>query len=556
MSKTKSSQRNPKAQKPATVREAFFEVARRLKLTTIFGNPGSTELPFLQEFPDDFRYVLALQEACAVGMADGYTQVTGNAALVNLHTAAGLGNAMGNIESAWYNHAPLIITAGNQTRELLLFEPYLANAEPSVMPRPYVKWSYEPARAEDVPGALVRAYAMAVQPPAGPVFLSLPMDDADKPCTELPEIRTVTTRLGASPEQLAPVAAMLDAAKSPVLIVGGTVDEGNGWNNAVRLAERLNAPVWAAPEEGRPGFPETHPLYRGALPPAVKPLGEKLEGHDLAIVLGAPVFRYHVYVAGDYLPRGTRLVHITDNPSEAARAAVGDSILADPGTACGVLADLVSKALRPTPAAMTRAPKPAVGAKITADLLYYKIKELQPANSVLVHETESNVRALKERLPTNSSRSCFTFFSGVLGYGLSASAGVALAERELKTHRKVVNVVGDGAAQYVIQSIWTAVQHELPILYIIPRNHEYAVLKAFAVQLKASGVPGLDLPGIDYVSLAKGYGCAGRRVVRPEDLEPALREGLAMKAPFLLEVEIDRAFLPLLTNAAQQSKAS
>ena len=546
MSKTKSSQQNPKAQKPVTVREAFFEVARRLNLTTIFGNPGSTELPFLREFPNDFRYILALQEACAVGMADGYTQATGKAALVNLHTAAGLGNAMGNIESAWYNHAPIIITAGNQTRELLLLEPYLANAEPNVMPRPYVKWSYEPARAEDVPGALVRAYAMAVQPPAGPVFLSLPMDDADKPCLQPPDIRMVTTRLAASPEQLAPVAAMLDAAKSPVLIIGGTVDEGNGWNNAVRLAERLNAPVWAAPEEGRPGFPETHPLYRCALPPAVKPLCEKLEGYDLAIVLGAPVFRYHAYVAGEYLPRGTRLVHITDNPSEAARAAVGNSILADPGTACGVLADLVSKASRPMPALIARAPKPTMSAKITADLLYYKIKELQPPNSVLVHETESSVRALKERLPTSSPKSCFTFFSGVLGYGLSASSGIALAERDLKTHRKVVNIVGDGAAQYVIQSIWTAVQHELPILYVIPRNHEYAVLKAFAEQLKAPGVPGLDLPGIDYVSIAKGYGCEARRVVRPQDLEPALREGLEMKTPYLLEVEIDREFRQLL----------
>jgi len=362
----------------------------------------------------------------AVGMADGYAQATGKAALVNLHTAAGLGNAMGNIESAWYNRAP------NQTREMLLLEPYLANAEPTMVPHPYVKWSYEPARAEDVPAALVRAYAMAVQPPAGPVLLSIPMDDADKPCLPVPDIRTVTTRLAASAEQLAPVAAMLDAAKSPVLVIGGTVDEGNGWNNAVRLAERLNAPVWAAPEEGRPGFPETHPLYRGALPPAIKPLCEKLEGYDLVIVLGAPVFRYHVYVASDYVPHGTRLVHITDNPSEAARAPVDDSILADPGTACGVLADLVSKASRPMPAPITRSPKPAVGAKITAELLYYTINELRPANSILVHESMSSLRALKERLPTSSPRSFFATFSGVLGYGLSASAGVAFAERDLK----------------------------------------------------------------------------------------------------------------------------
>ena len=179
---------------------------------------------------------------------------------------------------------------------------------------------------------------------------------------------------------------------------------------------------------------------------------------------------------------------------------------------------------------------------ITADLLCYTINELRPANSVLVHESMSSLKALKERLPTSSPRSFFASFSGVLGYGLSASAGVAFAERDLETHRKVVNIVGDGAANYVIQSIWTAVQHQLPILYIIPANHEYAILKEFADQLGTPGVPGLDLPGLDFVSLAKGYGCDGRRIVRPEDLGPALREALAMDTPYLLEVEIDRSY--------------
>lgn len=539
-------QQNPGARNPISVREAFFEVARRLNLTTIFGNPGSTEQTFLKDFPDDFRYVLGLQEACVMGMADGYAEATGRAALVNVHTAAGLGNAMGNIESAWYNHAPLIITAGNQTRDMLLLEPFLTNIDPRMVLQPYVKWSYEVARAEDVPAALVRAYAMAVQPPAGPVFLSIPMDDLEKPCLQIPEIRSVTTRLGTSPEQLAPVAAMLDAASSPVLIFGGTVDEGNGWDNGVRLAERLNAPVWAAPFEGRPGFPETHPLYRGFLPAAIKPICEELEGHDLVIVIGAPVFRYYPYIAGDYLPRGTRLVQITDNPSEAARAPVGDSILADPGTACGVLANLVSKTTRPMPEPIPLLPEPEFGLPITADLLYYTINELRPANSVLVQESTSDIKRLKERLPTSSSRSYFSSFSGVLGYGLSASAGIAFAERDLKTNRKVINIVGDGSAQYAIQSIWTAVQHKLPILYIIPANHEYAILKEFAKLLKTPGVPGLDLPGFDFVSLAKGYGCEGRRIVRPDDLEPALREALAKDKPYLLEVEISPAYPELI----------
>ena len=531
---------------PKTVREAFWAVARELGLTTVFGNPGSTEETLLKDFPADFRYVLALQEACAIGMADGYAQATGKAALVNLHTAAGLGNAMGNIESAWYNHAPLVITAGNQTREMLLLEPFLANAEPTMVAHPFVKWSYEVARAEDVPAALIRAWAMAIQPPAGPVFLSIPMDDSEKPCLPVPAIRSVTTRLAASADQLAPVAQALSAAKAPVLVIGGTVDEGDGWHHAVRLAERLNTPVWAAPEEGRPGFPETHPLYRGQLPPAIGPLSDKLEGHDLIVVLGAPVFRYYPYVAGDYIPAGSRLVHITDNASEAARAPVGDSILADPGTACGVLADLVTPSARPTPAPLEATPRLPVSSTITADLLYSTISEVRPENSVLVHESESNLRLLKERLPASEPRSFFASFSGCLGYGLSASAGVAFAEQDLNSHRKVINIVGDGAAQYAIQTIWTAVQHKLPILYIIPANHEYAILKEFAAELDTPGVPGLDLPGFDFVSLARGYGCGGRRITRPDDLRPALQEAMDMDRPYLLEVEIDPAFPSLI----------
>jgi benzoylformate decarboxylase len=203
-----------------TVRDAFFEVARQLKLTTVFGNPGSTEEGLLKDFPPDFRYILGLQEAPVVAMADGYAQATGDAVLVNLHTAAGMGNALGNIESAFYNRTPLVITAGQQTREMLLLEPYLTNKEPTEIARPYVKWAYEPARPEDVPAALMRAYAMAVQAPAGPVFLSIPMDDVDKPCARRPVIRTIGRRFGADPVLLEPVIEALSAARSPVLVIG------------------------------------------------------------------------------------------------------------------------------------------------------------------------------------------------------------------------------------------------------------------------------------------------------------------------------------------------
>ncbi|MBE7201421.1 MAG: benzoylformate decarboxylase, partial [Parafilimonas terrae] len=158
-----------------TVRETFYDVMRDLGLTTVFGNPGSTEENFLERFPSDFRYVLALQEASVIGIADGYAQATGKPAFVNLHTAPGLGNALGNIATASMNKTPLIVTAGQQTREMMLMEPWLSNVDATNFPRPHVKWSYEPVRPQDVPAALMRAYATAVQPPQGPVFLSLPL---------------------------------------------------------------------------------------------------------------------------------------------------------------------------------------------------------------------------------------------------------------------------------------------------------------------------------------------------------------------------------------------
>jgi benzoylformate decarboxylase len=529
-----------------TVQEAFFEVARRLGLTTIFGNPGSTEETLLKNFPADFRYVLALQEAPAVAMADAYAQATGEAVMVNLHTAAGMGNALGNIESAWYNRAPLIITAGQQTREMLLIEPYLTNTQPLEIPKPFVKWAYEPARPEDVPGALMRAYAMAVQPPAGPVFLSIPMDDVDKPCPRLPQIRRIGRRLGADPHSLQPVLQALSIAKSPVLVFGGAVDQSGGWDDAVRLAERLRCKVWAAPAEGRPGFPENHRLYQGMLTSAIGPLCKQLDGHDVIIVLGAPVFRYYPFVPGDYIPAGARLFHVTDDPAEAARAPVGESVLADPGRACAVLAEHLAPATRDLPSPRVKLPDPEAGVTITADFLYHAIGKTRPNEWVLVQESLSTLKALRDRLPTTRSRSFFSMSSGVLGYGLPGAVGVALAERDMKTRRKVVSIVGDGAANYVIQALWTASQQRLPILFVIPRNGAYNILKSFARQLDTPNVPGLDLPGLDFVSLARGYGLSAERVSQPSELDVVLRRGMQSDVPHLIEVEIDPAVPPLI----------
>jgi len=249
-----------------TVRDVTYQLLREFGLTIVFGNVGSTEETFLKNFPSDFRYVLALQEASVIGIADGYAQATRRPALVNVHTGAGLGNAMGNLLTAFQNKTPLIVTAGQQTREMLLMEPWLTNLDPTMLPRPWVKWAYEPVRAQDVPAAFMRAIATALQPPSGPVFLSLPLDDWEKPCEGPAVVRSVGTRIAPDRDRLAEFAESLSRAASPVLIYGAAIARGNGWKEAVAFAEALGAPVWAAPASERTPFPEDHPLYCGGLP--------------------------------------------------------------------------------------------------------------------------------------------------------------------------------------------------------------------------------------------------------------------------------------------------
>ncbi|MGC4805052.1 benzoylformate decarboxylase [Micromonospora sp. DT233] len=522
----------------ATVRDTTYDLLRALGLTTVFGNPGSTEEPFLTDFPADFRYVHALQEASAVAMADGYAQATGRPAHVNLHTAPGTGNGMGNLVTAWHNKTPLIVTAGQQTREMLLLEPRLTNLRAAELPQPYVKWGYEPTRAQDVPAAFMRAYATAVQPPAGPVYLSLPLDDWHQPSSGPAEVRTVATRYAPDPSRLREFAARMAAARSPVLVLGAAVDRAGAWPAAVALAERLAAPVWSAPAPERAVFPEDHPHFRGVLPYAIGPLAEALRGHDLVVVVGAPVFRYYPHVPGDHLPPGARLLHVTDDPQEAARAPVGESLLGDAGLTLAALLDLVPAAQRPPPPPRPAPASPEAGTPPSPDALFAALARHWPPDGVLVQESPSNLAALRRRLPITRPASYFTMASGGLGFGLPAAVGIALAERDTGRGRPVVAVIGDGSFHYSVQALWTAARLRLPLAVVVPVNQQYAILKSYAELKHTPGVPGLDLPGLDLTALARGYGCAATVVTELDGLGDALRAALAEQRPTVLPVPI------------------
>ena len=529
-----------------TVKDITFDLLRKLGLTTIVGNPGSTEETFLKNFPEDFNYVMALQEASVVGIADGLSQGLRKPVIVNVHTGAGIGNAMGCILTAYQNKTPLIITAGQQIREMLLLEPLLTNIDAVNLPRPWVKWSYEPARAEDIPAAFMRAYATAVQQPAGPVFLSLPLDDWDREMEEADVFRTVSTRTGPDPARVGEFAAMINASKNPALVYGADIARSEAWDDGIQFAEMLGAPVWAAPFCERTPFPENHPQFAGVLPAAIGPLSGKLSGHDLIIVVGAPVFRYYPFVPGAYLPVGARLLHVTDDPNMSSKAPVGESLVSDSRLFLQSMIPLVARRAGKGVAKSSVVPPPTDDLPLTPDRVFEIVSSLSPSDMVLVEESPSNIVDLQRRLKISKPDSFYTFASGGLGWDMPAAVGLALAEKQSGRNRPVLAVIGDGSFQYSVQSIYTGVQQSAHVIFLVLRNEEYAILKEFAVLENTPNVPWLDLPGIDIVSLGKGYGAETALASTPEEIALAFKKALAFKGTSVIEVPISKALRPLL----------
>lgn len=525
----------------STVREATFELFRKHGMTTIFGNPGSTELPMLADFPEDFTYVLALHEAVAVGMADGYAQASGRVAHVNLHTAPGLGNAMGAIFNAQANKSPLLVTAGQQVRAHITMGANLTNRDAVRVPHPFVKWSYEPPRAQDVPAAIARAIHHASLPPAGPAFVSLPMDDWAEEVDDgdvAPTLaRRVAGRAMADPDEVHALARRLEQARSPVLVAGPDVDASGAWDAAVALAERCRLPVWAtpAPGGGRLGFPEAHRCFRGVLPPAIGPLAEALAGHDLILVVGSSVFPYYPYVPGSPLPEGARLVAITSDPDEAARAPVGDALVADVRLTLEALVAEVAESARPEPEPLGDPPPVEDADPPSASAVHAALGELLPADAIVVLESPTSTLALRNRLRISRPGSYFFAAGGGLGYGLAAAIGVQLAH----PGRPVVCVLGEGSVQYAVTGLWTAAAYRVPVTFLVLQNREYGILKWFAAAAQAEGAPGLDLPGLDCAAIASSYGVRSAKAAGVEQLRAELSDAIAASEPRLVEIAVE-----------------
>ena len=519
-----------------TVRDAVMSLLRELGMTTLFGNPGSTELPLFRDMPEDFQYILGLQESVVVGMADGFAQMSGNAAFVNLHSSAGTGHALGNIFTAFRNQTPMVITAGQQARSILPYDPFLYAERATEFPQPFVKWTCEPARAEDVPLAILRAYHMAMQAPRGPVFVSVPIDDWDRACAPI-AASTVSQEIIAPPALLGAAAEALNAAKSPVIVAGAGVGRENARAALQALAETHQAPVWVAPMAARATYPEDHELFAGFLPASREAIVNALQDHDFILVLGAPVFTYHVEGFGPYAPEDAQIVQIVDDPATAARTPVGTAIVGSVADAIERLNAASNPTLRSAPV-IAAAPEEAIpsGPAITDALLMQRLDALRPKGIIISEEAPSTRGPLHDHFPIRLEDEFMATASGGLGFALPAAVGAALAQPD----RTVFCLLGDGSSMYSIQGLWTAGDLKLDVRFLIVNNGGYAALDQFGALFDIE-VVGSKLPGIDFVKLGESMGLQSARVSASSELDDAIRNLFDGQGPRLLEVVVERA---------------
>jgi benzoylformate decarboxylase len=524
-----------------TVRDATFEVMRQHGLTTVFANPGSTEVPFLGGLPEDMRFVLGLHESAVVGMATGWAIARREAAFVLVHTTAGLGNAVSALATARVNRAPLVVLVGQQDRRHLAQEPFLAGRLAGLA-GDYPVWVAQPSRAQDVPGALARARHEA-EAARGPALVIVPMDDWLAPAPEPHEIAApaVTVRdPQPDPAGIERLAAMIDEASRPAIVVGAGADSEQAWTALVALAEKLGCPVWQESFGARAGFPQDHPQFAGHLPAGRGRLRDALSGHDLVLAVGAPVFRQYPYEPGPFVAAGTRLALVTDDPAEAHRSPVELAVIADPAAVCAALAAgaperTVARTSRSEP---PRSPAPpAAGEPLRAAHVLSALGERLAPEAVVIEEAPSNRPELLARLPARRPLGFLSAAMGGLGFALPGAIGVRMALPE----RPVVAVVGDGSALFGIQSLWSAARYRSGALFVIISNGGYRVMDRLA-EMQSEAAPWPEFGAVDIAAMARALGCPATRVDSHDELTAAFDDavpGLARRdEPLLVEAAV------------------
>jgi benzoylformate decarboxylase len=552
-------------------KRAFLDLLKQEGVKVMFGNPGTTELPLMDAFAveNDIRYILGLQEAALMAMADGYAQASGELAVLNLHVAPGLGNAMGMLYDAMKANAPVLVTAGQQDSDYLVTEPVLT-ADLPTLARPFVKWAAEVHRAADLPRYVHRAVKTALAPPTGPVFLSLPGDilknDAD---IDMLEPTRIAPRVRGDADAVAAAAELLAKAERPVIIAGDAVAQSRAHKELIALAEAIAAPVYVEFIPNTASFPASHPLYRGSMTRSQAGVREVLDQHDLLFSVGGDLFTWSLPPTVEPWPVGLQLIHLDTDPWQIGKnypaqvAILGDPKATLPDITAGVAARMTGSAkiaasarLKSTTATITkdrealRARARALAGKTPVQplALLEAIGAMLPKDAVVIEEILSSNPGTRSLINSDDAQSFFGLRGGGIGWGLPAAIGVKIALPD----RPVVALVGDGSAMYTVQGLWTAAHYRLPVIWVIFNNTSYRILKQRLVMLRglaeqADKFVGMELtdPAIDFVGLARSLGIEGQRAKTVKDTTDLIGKALKDGTSLLIDVDMERGYKPM-----------
>jgi benzoylformate decarboxylase len=537
--------------------DALLEIIRSEGVSRIFGNPGTTELPLIDALVDapDLDYVLGLQEGSVVAMADGYARATRRPAFVNLHVAAGVANGLIGMLNAMRSRTPMVITAGQQDRRHLVQDPMLSG-DLVGLASAATKAAVEVQHAADLPITLRRAFALAAAPPAGPVFVSIPMDLLAEECEVTVPARSRVAGPGPA-TGIEEAAAILAAAGRPVVIAGDGVGRSGAVPDLVAVAERLGATVYHQPMNDGVDFPGSHPLYAGMLPPRNAVIRETLSAHDTALLVGCHAFMPHHYTPGPAVPDGLAIVQVDADPAEIGRNfSVDLGLVGDvPGT-LRALAEALPAAVPDAGRRMARAraaterARAAVGSAARAaygtvplapQAAAHAVAAGLPDRAVVVEEAITTGLWLRKMLRQDLPGSYVHTVGGGLGWGIGAAIGTRLGAPD----RPVVAVLGDGCAMFGVQGLWTAARHGLPVVFVVMNNGEYRTLKDTLDEDKSASTArgryvGLDLtpPVIDWTAAGRFFGIESVRVGSAEELRAAVASVAGLDGPLLVEVPI------------------
>ncbi|TQN31138.1 benzoylformate decarboxylase [Haloactinospora alba] len=526
---------------PRTIRDATVDVLRGLGLTTVFANPGSTEVPFLTDLPTDLRFVLALHEGSVVGMATGWAVARDRPALVQLHTTAGLGNAVGALATARVNRAPLVVLVGQQDRRHLDLEPFLTGRLRDLAGSYPVRVE-EPVTAQEVPAAVARAHHTAADA-RGPALVIVPMDDWSEPCDEErvhAAAGTVVRAQEADSSRLAGVAGLLDTAENPALVAGAGTDTEEGWAALTALAEHLGARVFQESFGARAGFPQDHPLYAGVLPADRPGLRDAFADHDVVLAAGAPVFRQYPYTSGPLVPAGTRVALLTDDPEEAYRSPVETAVVAPVASAVRGILERTARRTGPprTRGGESSPAPPGENEPLSPSHVLAALAQRASPETVFVEETPSSRPEMHRLIPARRPLGFVSAAMGGLGFALPAATGIRMADPE----RPVIAVVGDGSSMYAVQALWSAARYSAGVLFVVLSNGGYAVMDRLAEQ--QGGTPSWpSFPDVSVAGVARELGCPAHCVDTYAGLVTELDEAVPhleqRQQPLVLSVTVD-----------------